>query len=275
MIYGYGQNAISINNSMLGSGSIASPFTFGSVHDLAFSVRKVNSDYIGNCMRIRRSTDNSELDIGFSGVDLDTSAISTFCGAGFGYVVKWYDQSGNTKDKSNTTASRQPVIYNNGFTLRNGKPYISASRTQYLYLATGYTQTKLEDYTLFMTYEKDTSGNQFILFNTGSLYSWSDNGLSQVVAELSSITISSIYETNTLYLNNTISNASTGSEMFRNGASIGTRGVNTRNGGLRYLPSPSFRTTTVLFSEFIWYKEDKTSSALDMRNDINNYYSIF
>jgi len=194
---------------------MANPFVFDSVNDLAFSVRKVNSAYSGGCMRIRRSTDNTELEIGFVGGDLDTSAISTFCGAGFGYVTKWYDQSGNANDKFNTTAVNQPVIYNNGFTLRNGKPYISASSTQWLYLATSYSQGA-EDYTLFMTYEKNTAGNQGILLDSGSAYSWLDFGLNQYVTNTDFITISSLYAINTLYLNNTISDYSAGTTIFRN-----------------------------------------------------------
>jgi len=254
---------------------VASPFVFDSVNDLAFSVRKVNPAYSGGCMRIRRSTDNTELEIGFVSGNLDTSAISTFCGAGFGYVVRWYDQSGNANDKFNTTAVNQPVIYNNGFTLRNGKPYISASSTQWLYLATSYIQSETHDYTFFMTYEKNAVGTQAILADISSAYSWLDWEIGQFVTSSDGIGISSLYAINTLYLNNTISDYDVGSEIFRNGVSIGTRGSNSSIGGLRYLPYHSYRTATILFSEFIWYKADKRTTSLDMRNNINNYYSIY
>ena len=264
---------------MVGGGEIISPFispfVFDSVNDLAFSVRKVNPAYIGNCMRIRRSSDNTELEIGFVGGELDTSAISTFCGVGFGYVARWYDQSGNANDKFNTTAINQPVIYNNGFTLRNGKPYIRATNTQWLYLATSYIQSVGQDYTFFMTYEKSTAGFHYILVNNIGNYSWLDWGATQYVTVSNTVAISSVYAINTLYLNNTISDASSITEIFRNGVSIGTRVLTNTVGGLRYLPSNINRSTTILFSEFIWYKSDKTATALDMRNDINNYYSIY
>jgi len=254
---------------------VASPFVFDSVNDLAFSVRKVNPAYSGGCMRIRRSSDNTELEIGFVSGDLDTSAISAFCGAGLGYVTRWYDQSGNAKDKFNTTAVNQPVIYNNGFTLRNGKPYISATSTQWLYLANSYIQSGTQDYTFFMTYEKNITGNQPILVDASSEYSWLDWGIDQYVTASNFITISSLYAINTLYLNNTISDYDVSTEIFRNGVSIGTRGGNTSNGGLRYLPSNASRSATILFSEFIWFKADKRTTSLDMRNNINNYYSIY
>jgi len=264
---------------MVGGGEIISPFispfVFDSVNDLAFSVRKVNPAYIGNCMRIRRSSDNTELEIGFVGGELDTSAISTFCGVGFGYVARWYDQSGNANDKFNTTAINQPVIYNNGFTLRNGKPYIRATNTQFLYLATIYSQSVGQDYTFFMTYEKSTTGNQAVLLANYSDYSWLDYGFNQGVTSANAVVISSLYAINTLYLNNTISDYDVSTEIFRNGVSIGTRGANTTIGGWKYLPSHSFRSATILFSEFIWYKSDKRTTSLDMRNNINDYYSIY
>lgn len=82
---------------------------------VAFSVRKVVSAYGGNCLRVRRSNDNAEQDIGFdsSGI-LDESALTTFVGANSAYVVKWYDQSGNGYNVSNATATKQPRIVNAG-----------------------------------------------------------------------------------------------------------------------------------------------------------------
>lgn len=277
-MYGYSFN---FNHGVLssGGGGAGGDFVFDSVNDLVFSVRKVNDSYSGSCMRVRRSSDNTEQDIGFVSGDLDTSAITTFCGANIGYVVKWYDQSGNNNDKLNSTASNQPIIYDNGFTLRNGKPYISANSTQYLYLASSYSQLNNEDYTFFMTYEKSSTGNQAVLLDVNNRYSWLDYGSNQYVIGTDYVVISSQYLANTLYLNNTISDADAGTEIYRNGTSIGTRGANSTSainfGGIRYLPSNLFRTATILFSEFIWYKEDKTASASTMRDNINNYYNIY
>lgn len=65
---------------------------------LAYSVRKLRTAYTGYCLRVTRPSDGSSADIGFTaGGDLDESAITTFCGAGNGYVTAIYDQSGNGK----------------------------------------------------------------------------------------------------------------------------------------------------------------------------------
>ena len=82
----------------------------------AYSLRKLDKDYTGSAIRVRRSNDNAEQDIGFtSSGDLDTGALKTFVGAGNnGFVTVWYDQSGNARNATQTTAARQPRIVNGG-----------------------------------------------------------------------------------------------------------------------------------------------------------------
>ena len=90
----------------------------------SYDLRKVRNAYAGSCIRIRRDSDNTEQDIGF-GTDgwLDTAAIATFCGAGSGYVCKWYDQSSNARDLAQTTTTIQPIIYESGVQcVLNSKP---------------------------------------------------------------------------------------------------------------------------------------------------------
>ena len=93
---------------------------------LACSVRKISGAYTGDCMTVRRSSDNTEQDIGFDASgNLDTAAIATFCGTSSGYVSKWYDQSGNSNDWVQTGASSQPQIYDGSQVLKvNTKPSI-------------------------------------------------------------------------------------------------------------------------------------------------------
>ncbi len=87
----------------------------------AYSVRKLSSTYTGAALRIRRSSDNTEQDIGFVGFDLDTTALSSFVGAGNGFVTRWYDQTGNGRHMLQTTAGLQPTIVSSGsLIIRNG-----------------------------------------------------------------------------------------------------------------------------------------------------------
>jgi hypothetical protein len=89
----------------------------------AYSLRKLRSAYTGSAIRVRRSSDNAEQDIGFSGGNLDTTALTSFCGAGNGFVTTWYDQSGNGNNSAQSTAANQPQIVSSGSViLINGKP---------------------------------------------------------------------------------------------------------------------------------------------------------
>jgi hypothetical protein len=92
----------------------------------AYSLRKLRTAYTGSAIRVRRSNDNTEQDIGFTaGGDLDTASLKTFVGANNGFVTTWYDQSGNARNATQTTAGSQPRIVNTGTIERvNNKPCI-------------------------------------------------------------------------------------------------------------------------------------------------------
>ncbi len=89
----------------------------------AYSLRKLRTAYTGSAIRVRRSNDNTEQDIGFTSAgDLDTSSLKTFVGANNGFLTTWYDQSGNARNTSQATAANQPRIINAGVVDRqNGK----------------------------------------------------------------------------------------------------------------------------------------------------------
>lgn len=83
----------------------------------AYSTRKLRTAYAGSALRVRRSSDNTEQDIGFSGGDLDTAAMLTFVGANNGFITVWYDQSGNARNMVQVTAANQPRIVDAGVSI--------------------------------------------------------------------------------------------------------------------------------------------------------------
>jgi Alpha-L-arabinofuranosidase B, catalytic len=83
----------------------------------AYSTRKLRVNYAGSCLRVRRSSDNTETDIGFSGNGLlDTSSLLSFVGGNDGLVTKWYNQSTSVTnlDMAMATAAFQPQIVASG-----------------------------------------------------------------------------------------------------------------------------------------------------------------
>jgi hypothetical protein len=93
----------------------------------AYSLRLLDSTYTGSAIRVRRSSDNTEQDIGFNVFsELDTVSLAAFAGTGNAFVKTWYDQSGNSNDATQTTAANQPKIYDGttGVVTENGKPAV-------------------------------------------------------------------------------------------------------------------------------------------------------
>lgn len=90
----------------------------------AYSLRKLDKDYAGNVIMVRRSSDGDSLNIGFSGNFLDTVVMKTFCGTSATdscFVRTWYDQGANANHARMTTNHKQfqimkggAIIYRNG-----------------------------------------------------------------------------------------------------------------------------------------------------------------
>ena len=90
--------------------------------DIAFAMVKVNGNYGGNCLRVRRASDNALLDVGFVDGIVDTTTLRAFKGASTLSVAIWYDQSGNGWNLINTTAGTQPPLTLSGL---NGLPILA------------------------------------------------------------------------------------------------------------------------------------------------------
>ena len=83
----------------------------------AYSLRKLSILYSGDAIVVRRASDNATQSIGFSGDELDTASLESFCAGTDGFVTTWYDQSGNGLDATQTTAGNQPLIVSAGTSL--------------------------------------------------------------------------------------------------------------------------------------------------------------
>lgn len=98
---------------------------------LAVSMRKLKNGYSGQCLRLRRDSDNAESDFGF-GADgiVDQAAIATWLGAAAGYVTTWYDQSGTSNNVTQTTAGAQALYVAN---VVQGHPVVRLDGTNHYY----------------------------------------------------------------------------------------------------------------------------------------------
>lgn len=124
---------------------------------VAYSVRRLKGN-ASLCMRVRRSSDNDEMDIGFNGNLVDVNTAESFCGAGDGYVTVWYNQvnNGASANAYQDTSANQPIIISSGSAIEyGGHPVVS--------FGTGTTPGSMfmfiDDVTLF----KNKSYNRFYI----------------------------------------------------------------------------------------------------------------
>jgi len=113
-----------INLGLIGSQFVADFLLDGYPNAAAaYSLRKLRSAYTGNAIKVRRASDNTEQDIGFVNKELDVATLESFCSGTNGFVTTWYDQSGNGRNATQTTAANQPQIVSSGSVItENGKP---------------------------------------------------------------------------------------------------------------------------------------------------------
>lgn len=78
-------------------------FVAGNNITFMFSFSLANTAYTGNCIRLRRSSDNLEVDIPYVNGFVDELAILSHCGTSNGFIVTQYDQSGNDNHASSNT----------------------------------------------------------------------------------------------------------------------------------------------------------------------------
>lgn len=114
---------------------------------VAYSLRKLRTAYAGSAIRAARTSDSTTQDIGFVGgttstcLDLDTTALLSFCAATDCYITIWYDQSGNAQDATGTISTTAAKLVTAGALITTfsakGSPTFNGSST----VMTGTTST--------------------------------------------------------------------------------------------------------------------------------------
>jgi hypothetical protein len=253
----------------------------------AYSLRKLRTAYTGSAIEVRR-TNLDVADIGFTSTgELDTAALLAFTGTGAldnGFVTKWYDQSGNSFDCSQTTALNQPRIVSSGSVITiNG---IGGSKPSILFDGSNdfLTRTNFSfiNYSMFSV-QKSNGG---VVWQNGNA-----NGVGlNTSAGVSPNNQYSLYEravsdhlfstrTSDLRLisgirNQSISklNAYINSSLF----SLTTSNANTPTTGF-YIGV--LDGNSIYFnghqSELIFYTTDESSNLSGIQTNINDFYSIY
>jgi hypothetical protein len=263
----------------------------------AYSLRKLRTAYTGSAIRVRRSNDNTEQDIGFtSSGDLDTASLKTFVGANNGFITTWYDQS-SSNNLTQTTATRQARIINAGVIDRqSGRPVVFFDGNDNLFTSADITHT---DYSVFSAVYFRTAATAANV--VGDLYR--SNGASNLIRFGGNVTASFTNERIVLYNNEsgfkgfgyTGADIAIGSYVYSilytyiNTLSIYQNATNLTLQNVAFTAAnypKSFRllgggttTTNGTYAsnvfEFILYTSDQSSNRSGIETNINSYYGIY
>lgn len=243
----------------------------------AYSLRKLRTAYTGSAIRVRRSSDNTEQNIGFDASgNLDTTALLSFVGAGNGFVTTWYDQSGSGNNATQTTASSQPRIVNAGIIETvGGKPAVrwlvigglemvlsmntSLSNVRSVFLnityLSGIARVPLLGHTTAYDYHSDADvylSSQYAAnyVKNGSNYI---NGVSKTLATFVKSSSNSLIT------------------MIHTSASGNVNQISSDRNIGRW----DWSFFAGYFSEIILYSSDQTTNRINIESNINTYYSIY
>ena len=230
-----------------------------------YSVRRLATSAT-NLMRIREDAGDTETDIGYdSNNELDTAAIATHCGTANGFVVTWYDQSGNSNNATQSTSGSQPQIYNGTAVItENGKPYL-----KYGFLTTAVNFGT--DNWIFSACGNISNNTKLFFAGSGSSYV----GLAQ--SGSTSSTINSGAGTLTAFRNGSSYSFTTRDALYTD---IGTQSlftINQDNSGwtnvnLGYTGSVDQRMYSL--HEVVIYDTDQSTNRTGIESDINNHFAI-
>jgi hypothetical protein len=242
----------------------------------AYSVRKLRTAYTGNAIRVRRSSDNSEQNIGFTALgNLDTSALTTFCSGTNGFVTTWYDQSGNGQNATKTTAVNQPQIVSSGSIITdNGKPSILFDGTNDFL---EFTDTPYNNYSIYGVYSNAAfAAIQVLLGKFLADYIRIDTGGASLSVNPGGVNAGygGVINTQTLLTANrdTANNV----KVYKNNTIFGSTYNNNAALDLSFIGQANdIWWWNGKISEIVLYQSDKTSSITGINTNINTYYAIY
>jgi alpha-L-arabinofuranosidase B-like protein len=96
--------------------------TYASSLVYAYARQRLLGSYGGALYRVRRDSDNAEHDVTADSYGDDLADLMSFVGSDSAYLVKWYDQSGNSHDLLQATSTKQAQAVDRGIALHNFQP---------------------------------------------------------------------------------------------------------------------------------------------------------
>ena len=263
---------------------------------VAYSLRKLRNAQT-NCMVVRRASNNDTLLIGFVGNYADTAAMKTFCSGTNCFVRRWYDQSGQGRDATQTTDANQPQVIASGALIRfNGVPSVSiidnsgTAITQHLVIPLWHTASSANVWNFItngtpvgaaLHFQSITHSNPvdrgFIIAN-GPGGSYSPNRAYTVRAIISGPATFNVTTGNT-YLRVDQANRTNINTWVNSVAGTSSTDANTDFAmPTEYIMGNVLNpvgVSNLRIIEFIAYQTDQSSNRTDIQSNINSFYNIY
>lgn len=246
---------------------------------VAYSLRKLRSAYTGSAIRVRRSSDNAEQDIAFSGNDLDTASLLTFCGAGNGFITTWYDQSTNANNSTQTTPTLQAQIVSSGNLILDaitGK--ITTTWTTDSYNLTNAITTVQLMYH-YMVFNRTSNTNSTAgLANSGATAPTMLRWIATTGDITSRISVLITHSTNTATGSNLITTLRDSSDvvkMFRNSVALTTGISSTIGASLNTWGNANASRNSGNFAELVHWNNDQEANRTGIETNANTYWNAY
>jgi hypothetical protein len=243
---------------------------------------------------VRRSSDNAEQNIGFTALgNLDTSALTTFCSGTNGFVTTWYDQSGNGRNATQTTAANQPQIVNSGSVINvNSKPSLKFDGTNDKFALTYQWANQTFDFLSVLQVSQDKvmsflaegeGSAGYLGLGTGSTGFPGSPRFALIRSGVNVVNFSSLYSNNVQYLTNYFSNSGIVSGLIN--ASFKLNNGTTEN--ISNFVVLNSNSSTVIGSaangdfingniqEIVLYSSSQSTNRTGISTNINTYYGIY
>ena len=233
----------------------------------AYSLRQLSSTAT-NAIRVRRASDNTEQDIGFTNGELDTSALATFASGTDAFIRTWYSQTGSN-DGTMTVTGNQPKIYDSvtGVLVdSNSKPIAEFTPLMEMDIPSAAASSTMFAFSVFKTNDLTTEQGVYNFNGIGSI-SLNRNANGVICMRSGNVGASGTTATPHLVA------ANHGTAIFIDGAQA-TTSVSGRQSNNNSIGRVGNFQLNGFVQELILYASG-TSDDADIQTNINDFYQVY
>ena len=253
-----------------------------------YSLRKFTEAETLNAIRVRRSSDDTEQDIGFdANGDLDSTALLAFVGTGGtdnGFVTTFYDQTGNGNDATNSTESEQPLVVSGGTLLtENSKAAIDFDGDDLLQ-KTSASIDIAEGASLFSVLSQYTSGAAFSA-NSGASQTtdefllWASSSIQKFRYGRNPSAGVGVTQISSQQIFTGIDDGSASLSVFQNSTTTNSGTSTTTISAVDLLTIGARGASSLIYDgkiqEIILFDSDQSSNRTGIEGNINDHFSIY